>query len=112
MKLLKDRRFWLGAAAGICLFALTFPYYHDMYIPQLFTALCIMLSVASAALTAAFCYCRRTARTDSDSKAIFLWFLVLPDIGQGIFAMMNRGARLFLLLFAGMALWLVRPRHQ
>lgn len=63
-----------------------------MYIPQLFTALCIMLSAASAALTAAFFCCRRTARTDSDSKAIFLWFLVLPDIGQGIFAMMT-GAR-------------------
>ena len=112
MKLMKESRFWLSAAAGVCLFALTFPFYHDMYIPQLFTALCILLNAASAALAAAFICCCRTARTDSDTKAIFLWFAVLLGIGQGIFAMMNWGAWLFLLLFAGMVCWLVWPRRQ
>ena len=100
MKMLKQYQFWLSAVLGAGLFAGTYPFYHDMYIAEVFTALCICLNGFSAVLFAAFLYCRWTNRVDADSRSIFLWFTVMQAIGHGIFAMMNWGSWLFLGLSA------------
>lgn len=96
MKLLKQHQFRVSLAVGLGLFAVTYPFYHDMYIAELFTGLCICLNACSAFLFAAFLYCRWTTRIDADVRHIFLWFTILQAVGHGIFAMMNWGSWLFL----------------
>ena len=98
MKLLKQHQFWISFLAGIVLFAGTYPFYHDMYIAELFTALCICLNAFSAILFSIFIYCKWTNHMDADGRTIFLWFTIMQAVGHGIFAMMNWGSFLFLAL--------------
>lgn len=96
MKLLKRHQLWVSLVVGLGLFAGTYPVYHDMYIAELFTALCICLNAFSAILFATFIYYKWTKRMDADSRTIFLWFTILQTVGHGIFAMMNWGSWLFI----------------
>ena len=98
MKTLKQHQFWISLLVGIVLFGGTYPFYHDMYIAELFTVLCICLNAFSAILFAAFLYCKWTNRMDADGRSIFFWFTILQAIGHGIFAIMNWGSILFLTL--------------
>ena len=98
MKLLKQHQFWISFLVGIVLFAGTYPFYHDMYIAELFTALCICLNAFSAILFSIFIYCKWTNHMDADGRTIFLWFTIMQAVGHGIFAMMNWGSFLFLAL--------------
>ena len=98
MKLLKQHQFWISLLVGVVLFASTYPFYHDMYIAELFTALCICLNAFSAILFSAFLYCIWTNHMDADVKTIFLWFAIIQTVGHGVFAMMNWGSFLFLAL--------------
>lgn len=100
MKLLKQRPFRISLLAGLILFAITYPFYHDMYIAEIFTAPCILLNGFSAILFGAFLFCKWTSRIDADGRTIFLWLTVMQAIGHGIFAMMNWGSFLFLALSA------------
>ena len=95
-QLLKQYRFWVSLAVGLGLFAATYPFYHDMYIAEIFTVLCIGLNAFSAILFAAFLYCRWTNRMSADGRAFFLCFTLLQAVGHGIFAIMNWGSFLFL----------------
>ena len=65
MKLLKQHQFWISFLVGIVLFAGTYPFYHDMYIAELFTALCICLNAFSAILFSIFIYCKWTNHMDA-----------------------------------------------
>lgn len=96
MKLLKQYRFWVSLVVGLGLFAGTYPFYHDMYIAELFTGLCICLNAFSATLFAAFLYCKWTNRIDADARYLFAWFTIIQAVGHGIFAIMNWGSWLFL----------------
>lgn len=98
MKLLKQYQFWISLLVGIVLFAGTYPYYHDIYIAELFTVLCICLNAFSAILFSIFLYCNWTNHMDVDGRTIFLWFTIMQAVGHGIFAMMNWGSFLFLAL--------------
>jgi hypothetical protein len=98
MKLLKQHQFWISFLVGTVLFAGTYPFYHDMYIAELFTALCICLNAFSAILFSIFIYCKWTNYMDADGRTIFLWFTIMQAVGHGIFAMMNWGSFLFLAL--------------
>ncbi|MBE6940100.1 MAG: hypothetical protein E7457_04705 [Ruminococcaceae bacterium] len=108
MKFVKQHQFWISLAVGTCLFAGTFPFYHDMYIPPLFTALCICLNLLSAVLFGAFLYCRWTHRLDNDGRSIFLWLTAMQSVGHGIFAMMNWGSWLYLTLSAAVLVLLLQ----
>lgn len=96
MKLLKQYQFWVSLVVGLGMFAGTYPFYHDMYIAELFTVLCICLNAFSAILFAIFLYCKWTNHMDADGRSIFLWFTIMQAIGHGIFAIMNWGSWLFL----------------
>lgn len=96
MKLLKQQQFWVSLLTGILLFLGTYPFYHDMYIPELFTVLCICLNAFSAILFAAFLYCKWTNHIDADGRYIFLSFTIMQALGHGIFAIMSWGSWLFL----------------
>ena len=98
MKLLKQHQFWISLLVGVVLFAGTYPFYHDMYIAELFTALCICLNAFSAVLFSIFLYCKWVNHMDADGRTIFLWFTIMQAVGHGIFAMMNWGSFLFLAL--------------
>lgn len=98
MKALKQYQFWISLLSGIVLFTGTYPFYHNMYIAELFTVLCICLNAFSAILFAAFLYCKWTNRMDADGRSICLWFTILQAVGHGFFAIMNWGSFLFLAL--------------
>ena len=98
MKCLKQHQFWISLLVTVVLFAGTYPFYHDMYIAELFTAICILLNAFSAILFGTFWYCKWTNRIDADGRSIFLWFTIMQAVGHGIFAMMNWGSFLFLAL--------------
>ena len=100
MKLIKQPAFWISLLAGLCLFAVTYPFYHDMYIAEIFTGLCICLNAFSSFLFALFLYCKWRKILDADGRTLFLWFTVMQAVGHGIFAMMNWGSWLFLALSA------------
>ena len=98
--MLKKHQFWTSILAGLVLFVGTYPFYHDMYIAELFTVLCICLNAFSAILFGIFLYCKWTKHLDADARNIFLWFTVMQTVGHMIFAMMNWGSYLFLALSA------------
>lgn len=98
MKLLKQYPFWISLLVGIILFAGTYPFYHDMYIAELFTTLCICLNGFSATLFGTFLYCKWNNHIDADGRTIFLWLTIMQAVGHGIFAMMNWGSFLYLAL--------------
>lgn len=100
MKLLKQYKFWISILVGISLFVSTYPFYHDMYIAELFTVLCIFLNAFSAILFSVFLYCKWTKHIESDSRSIFLGFTLMQAVGHAIFAMMNWGSFLFLAISA------------
>ena len=112
MKLLKQHQFWVSLAVGLGLFAVTYPFYHDMYIAEMFTVLCIGLNGFSAILFAAFLYCKWTGHIGADGRAFFLSFTVLQAIGHGIFAMMNWGSFLFLGISAVVLIVLAVSRRR
>ena len=62
MKLWKQHQFWISLLVGVVLFIGTYPFYHDMYIAEVFTGLCICLNALSAILFGAFLYCKWTNR--------------------------------------------------
>ena len=96
MKVIKQYQFWISVLVGVVLFVGTYPFYHDMYITELFTVLCVCLNAFSAILFGAFLYCKWTSRLDSDSRGIFLGFTIMQSVGHVVFAMMNWGSFLFL----------------
>jgi len=98
MDLLKKSQFWVSVVVGILLFSVTFSFYHDMYIAQLFTALCVCLNAASAVLFSTILYQIMIGGFQREDAGIFLWFLILQGIGHGIFTIMNWGSWLFLAL--------------
>ena len=98
MKLWKQHPFWLSLLAGLVLFVGTYPFYHDMYIAEVFTVLCICLNAFSAILFGAFLYCKWTNHIDADGRSLFFWFTIMQAVGHGIFALMNWGSFLFLAL--------------
>lgn len=98
MKLLKQYQFWVSLLLRIVLFVGTYPFYHDMYIAEIFTALCICLNALSAILFGIFLYCKWTNHMEADGRTIFLWFTIMQAVGHGIFAIMNWGSLLFLAL--------------
>ena len=98
MKLVRQYQFWISLFVGIVLFVSTYPFYHDMYIAELFTVICIFLNAFSAILFSAFLYCKWTNCIDAEARTIFLWFTIMQAVGHGIFAMMNGGSFLFLVL--------------
>jgi len=114
MNLLKKTHFWISLVVGAVLFAVTFPFYHDMYIAPLFTVICICLNGASALLFAGLLYCMISGNFRRENAGTFLWFLVLQGIGHGIFAMMNWGAWLFLGLTVASLIWMaiVTLKHK
>ena len=93
-------------AFGVLLFAVAFPYSHNMYIPPLFTGICIFLNALSAALLAILLYKILARQVQPDDPSAFGWGLVLPGIGHGIFSMMNWGSWLFLGLSAAAVVYL------
>ena len=96
MKLLKQCPFWICLGFGLLLFVVTFPFYHDMYIPEIFTGLCICLNALSTILFTIFLFYLWEKKLDADSRTIFLWFTIMQAIGHGIFSIMNWGSWLFL----------------
>lgn len=98
MKLVRQHQFWISLFVGIILFVSTYPFYHDMYIAEVFTVICIFLNAFSAILFSAFLYCKWANHMDAEGRTIFLWFTIMQIVGHGIFAMMNWGSFLFLVL--------------
>ena len=98
---------YASIAFGVLLFAVTFPFQHNMYIPPLFTGICIFLNALSAALLAVLLYKILRRSVQADDPAALGWGLILPGIGHGVFAMMNWGSWLFLGLSAAAVVYLV-----
>lgn len=98
MKRMKQYRFWISLLLALALFAGTYPFYHDMYIAKLFTVVCICLNAFSSILFGAFVYCKWSKLIDADGRMIFLWLTIMQVIGHGIFAIMNWGSYLFIIL--------------
>ena len=95
--LLLAKRWGLGTMAmGVVLFAVTIPFYHDMYIPKVFTGVCIGLNGLSAILFAKFLYRAGTKGLDAERRAMFTVGVIAQAIGHGVFSIMNWGSWLFL----------------
>lgn len=98
--LLMQQRTWGGLALGLMLFVGTIPFYHDMYIPKLFTFVCICLNGISAFLFAKFLHRVWTKSLNAERRALYAVGLIGQAIGHGVFSIMNWGSWLFLGLSA------------
>jgi len=108
----QKRAFGLSLAAGVLLFAVIFPYQHDMYISPVFTAICIFLNGCSAVLFASLLNRQLLGKLNKENGGIFLWFLLLLAAGHAIFAMMNWGSWLCLALTVPSLFVVVRNYRQ
>lgn len=95
--LVLTRRWFQGSfAAGAVLFFGTFPFYHDMYIPQVFTVVCIALNGLSAILFAKFLYRILTKSMNAGQRGLYTAGTIFQAVGHGVFSIMNWGSWLFL----------------
>ena len=94
--LLMRRWAWGSFAVGLVLFAGTIPFYHDMYIPQVFTLVCIGLNGLSAILFAKFLHRAWTKGLNGGRRGLYAVGIVFQAIGHGVFSIMNWGSWLFL----------------
>ena len=94
--MLKQYQFWVCLVVCIGLFVGTYPFYHDIYIAEIHTFICIFLNAFSSILFSAFLYCKWTNGITTNSITVFLFLTIIQAIGQGVFAIMNWGSLLFL----------------
>jgi hypothetical protein len=94
--LLMCRWSWGSFAVGLVLFVGTIPFYHDMYIPQVFTAVCVVLNGLSAILFAKLLHRILTKGLQAERRAMFAVGIVFQAIAHGVFSIMNWGSWLFL----------------
>jgi len=78
--------------AGIALFAVIWPYQHDMYVGALHTVICVILNGASCLLFAAMLFQKLQGVSWRENRGIYLWFLLLSGIGHALFVFMNWGS--------------------
>ena len=97
---LKQYQFWVSLVIGLVLFVGTYPFYHDIYIAEIHTFICILLNAFSSILFSTFLYCKWTNGITTNSITVFLFLTIIQAIGQGVFAIMNWGSFLFLPLSA------------
>ena len=95
--MLKDKTFWFSAVLTVVLAAILMPYrmFGDMYIPDLFGALCVMLTVISAPLFGAVYYLWRKGNLFGEYFAALIGLLVFSGVFHGLFAMMSWGSCIF-----------------
>ena len=96
MKLPKKAPFWVSLVAGLVLFIGTIPFNHDMYIPKVFTFVCVVLNGLSAVLFAKFLYRIRTKDLGAERTGAFAVGIIFQAIAHCVFAVMNWGSWLFL----------------
>ena len=96
MSKLKQYKFWICVALCLAAFAGTYPYYHDIYMSEVHTGICICLNAFSSLLFSAFLYCKWMNCLGTGRKTIFLILTILQAAGHGIFAIMNWGSFFFL----------------
>ncbi len=100
MKLPKKAPLWVSLVAGLVLFVGTIPFNHDMYIPGVFTIVCICLNGLSALLFAKFLHRVWLKRLNGERRGLYTAGIILQAVGHGVFAIMNWGSWLFLGLSA------------
>ena len=98
MSKFKNQKLIISILFGLLLFVLTYPFYHDMYIAEVHTFICILLNAISSLIFSLFLYKELTKSINNENRIIFLWFIILQSIGHSIFAFMNWGSFLFLAL--------------
>lgn len=89
MKLYKQYQFWISLVVGLVMAVCTYPYDHDMYIPDILTALVFCLNAFSAILFSTFLYFIWTKRVKKKSTLVFLLLTIVQTIGHGVFIVMN-----------------------
>jgi len=99
MKYLKQYQFWVCFSFGLTLFIGTYPFYHDMYIPEAFTWICICLNALSSLLLGKFLYRVWMGRMGAGTGARFILGTILLAVFHAVFSLMNWGSWLFLGLF-------------
>lgn len=93
---MKGYRVWVSLIIGLVLFFGTIPFYHDMYIPRVFTLVCIALNGLSAILFAKFLHRVWTKGLDGGRRGLYAVGIVFQAIAHGVFSIMNWGSWLFL----------------
>jgi len=92
MKLLKNRNFHISALVGTAFALSIYPYGHDMYIPELFTAICAVLNLLSAVIFSALLYLKLEGKFPSEDMGYVILLLMIQAAGHGLFAMMSWGS--------------------
>ncbi len=98
MNKLKQYQFWICFVVGLGLFVGTYPFYHDIYIAEIHTVICVCLNAFSSILFSAFLYCKWINGITADGRSVFLVLTIIQAIAHSIFAIMNWGSFLFLAL--------------
>ena len=97
---------------GGILFAVIFPYSHDMYIGWLHTVICILLNGASCVLFAAMLGRKLAGGSLREDFGIYLWFLILLGAGHCVFAFMNWGSWLCIALSVPALILLITDKQK
>lgn len=81
---------------GAVLFLATHPFYHDIYVARIHTAICIFLNAFSSVLFSSYLYFVLEKRLTDKNRILFLLLTLLQGLFHGIFIVMNWGSFLFL----------------
>ena len=96
MNKLKQYQFWISLIIGMVLSVGTYPYDHDMYIPDVLTAFVFCLNTFSAFLFSAFLYFVWAKHLTKKSIFILLLLTFVELVGHSIFIVMNWGSFFYL----------------
>ena len=96
MNKLKQYQFWICLVLCLATFVGTYPFYHDIYIAEIHTVICISLNAFSSILFSTFLYCKWMNCISAKRKTIFLISTIIQAGGHSIFAIINWGSFFFL----------------
>ncbi len=100
MRIFKQYQFWTCLFVCIGMFIGAYPFYHNVYVSDTHTFICICLNAFSSIIFSAYLYLKWTNCIGQGIKILFLLLIILQGIGHGIFWIMNWASFFFLPLSA------------
>ena len=107
---LYSRNFWISAISGLAIFFAICPYGYDMYIPAVFTFACAALSGYTCLIFSVLLHKQLSGTAVGDDFGMYVGALIFGMIGHGIFAFMNWGSWICLVLSAACIVWLLAKK--
>lgn len=109
---LSNRNFWISTLSGLIIFFVIYPYGYNIYIPVVFTVICVLLNGSTCAVFAIVLHKQLCGTYLGEDFGMYLGLLIMQVIGHAIFSMMNWGSWVCIVLCLALFVWLLIKKRS